>query len=45
MTREHVPRCGRRRRAPAAPFTDDVEFSAEDATRSDLDFLCRVVER
>ena len=25
--------------------TDDVEFSAEDATRSDLDFLCRVVER
>ena len=25
-------------------FTDDVEFSAEDATRTDLDFLCRVVE-
>ena len=24
--------------------TDDVEFSAEDATRSDFDFLCRVVE-
>jgi 2-isopropylmalate synthase len=24
--------------------TDDVEFSAEDATRSDADFLCRVVE-
>jgi 2-isopropylmalate synthase len=24
--------------------TDDVQFSAEDATRSDLDFLCRVVE-
>ncbi len=24
--------------------TDDVEFSAEDATRSDPDFLCRVVE-
>jgi 2-isopropylmalate synthase len=23
---------------------DDVEFSAEDATRSDRDFLCRVVE-
>jgi 2-isopropylmalate synthase len=23
---------------------DDVQFSAEDATRSDLDFLCRVVE-
>ena len=25
-------------------YTDNVEFSAEDATRSDLDFLCRVVE-
>ena len=25
--------------------TDDVQFSAEDATRSDLDFLCRVVEQ
>jgi 2-isopropylmalate synthase len=24
--------------------TDDVQFSAEDATRSDLDFLCKVVE-
>ena len=28
----------------ARTFTDDVEFSAEDATRSDRDFLCRVVE-
>ena len=28
----------------ARGFTDDVEFSAEDATRSDIDFLCRVVE-
>jgi 2-isopropylmalate synthase len=28
----------------ARHFTDDVEFSAEDATRSDPDFLCRVVE-
>ncbi len=25
-------------------ITDDVEFSAEDATRSDRDFLCRVIE-
>jgi 2-isopropylmalate synthase len=25
-------------------FTDDVEFSAEDATRSDIDFLCRLIE-
>jgi 2-isopropylmalate synthase len=28
----------------ACRFTDDVEFSAEDATRSDMDFLARVVE-
>ena len=28
----------------ARTYTDDVEFSAEDATRSDADFLCRVVE-
>jgi 2-isopropylmalate synthase len=28
----------------ARKFTDDVEFSAEDAVRSDLDFLCRVFE-
>ena len=28
----------------ARGFTDDVEFSAEDATRSDPDFLCRIVE-
>jgi len=28
----------------ARKYTDDVEFSAEDATRSDMDFLCKVVE-
>ena len=28
----------------ARRFTDDVEFSAEDATRTDPDFLCRVIE-
>ena len=28
----------------ARKFTDDVEFSPEDASRSDRDFLCRVVE-
>jgi 2-isopropylmalate synthase len=27
----------------AKGFTDDVEFSAEDATRSDLDYLCEVI--
>src|SRR5687767_14825145 len=28
----------------ARHHTFDVEFSAEDATRSDIDFLCRIVE-
>jgi 2-isopropylmalate synthase len=28
----------------ARNFTDEVEFSAEDATRSDLDYLCQVLE-
>jgi 2-isopropylmalate synthase len=28
----------------ARRYTSNVEFSAEDAVRSDLDFLCRVVE-
>ena len=28
----------------ARKWTDNVEFSAEDAVRSDLDFLCRVFE-
>jgi 2-isopropylmalate synthase len=28
----------------AREYTDDVEFSAEDAVRSDMDFLCRVFD-
>ncbi|HEV8317974.1 MAG TPA: 2-isopropylmalate synthase [Vicinamibacterales bacterium] len=28
----------------ARQYTDDVQFSAEDATRSDLDFLCQIVD-
>ena len=28
----------------ARNFTDDVEWSAEDGTRTDIDFLCRCVE-
>ena len=28
----------------ARRYTDDIQFSAEDATRSDPDFLCRVIE-
>ncbi len=29
----------------ARQFTDDVEFSPEDAGRSEVDFLCRVIEK
>jgi 2-isopropylmalate synthase len=44
MTREQclqaaVTSVGRARR-----YTDDVQFSAEDATRSDFQFLCEVIE-
>ena len=28
----------------ARQYADDVQFSAEDATRTELDFLCRVIE-
>lgn len=28
----------------ARRYTDDVEFSAEDAGRSEIDFLCRIIE-
>src|SRR5213075_343835 len=28
----------------ARQYTDDVEFSAEDAVRSEVDFLCRIFE-
>ena len=30
--------------ARARNFTDDVQWSAEDATRTEHDFLCRCVE-
>src|SRR5262245_24689278 len=36
-----MARAGVRR---ARSFTDDIEFSAEDASRTDADFRCRVVE-
>ena len=29
----------------AASYCDDVEFSPEDAARTEVDFLCEVVER
>jgi len=28
----------------ARKFTDDIEFSPEDGSRSDMDFLCRILE-
>ena len=37
---EHAVRAVRR----ARQYTDDVEFSPEDAGRSEIDFLCRVLE-
>jgi 2-isopropylmalate synthase len=44
MTREEVLEAAVQAVKHARKFTDDVEFSAEDATRSDRDYLCRVVE-
>ncbi len=29
----------------AGKYTDDIEFSPEDAGRSELDFLCRIIEK
>jgi len=43
MTREEVLRDIAEAVAYAKKMTDDVEFSAEDATRTDLAFLCEVV--
>ena len=42
-TREEVLEMTDRAVRLAKSFTPDVEFSAEDATRSDIDFLCTVV--
>jgi 2-isopropylmalate synthase len=43
-TREEVLRDAREAVAYAKSLCPDVEFSAEDSTRSDLPFLCQVVE-
>src|SRR5262249_27923709 len=43
-TREEVLEMSRNAVRLAKSFTDDVEFSAEDATRTDLDYLCEVIE-
>ena len=44
LTREQCLERARSAVQRARGYTDDVEFSAEDATRTDLDFLCQVVE-
>ncbi len=44
MEREQVIDAAVRAVKRAKGFTDDVEFSAEDATRSEWDYLCKVTE-
>ncbi|CAK0751216.1 2-isopropylmalate synthase [Gammaproteobacteria bacterium] len=44
MTPDEVVATAVRAVQHALRYTDDVEFSPEDAGRSELDFLCRVVE-
>lgn len=44
MSREEVIEATRKAVSHARKYTDDVEFSAEDATRSDPDFMCKVFE-
>jgi len=44
MTPDQVVEAAVRAVKLARNFTDDVEFSAEDAVRSDMDFLCRIFD-
>ncbi len=44
LSRDEVVERARAAVRRARQFTDDVEFSAEDASRTDPDFLCRVVQ-
>ncbi|HZS05779.1 MAG TPA: 2-isopropylmalate synthase, partial [Blastocatellia bacterium] len=44
ISREEALRQARESVALARSFCDDVEFSAEDATRTDMDYLCAVIE-
>lgn len=44
ITREEAIKQAREAVGLARSLCDDVEFSPEDATRTDLDFLCAVVE-
>jgi 2-isopropylmalate synthase len=45
MTREEVLEALVKGVRYAKRYTSDVEFSPEDGSRTDLDFMCRVVER
>jgi 2-isopropylmalate synthase len=42
LTRDEALELARKSIRRARQFTDDVEFSAEDASRTDLDYLCQV---
>jgi 2-isopropylmalate synthase len=44
LSRDEALELARRSIRRARQFTDDVEFSAEDASRTDIEYLCRVVE-
>ncbi|MEN2986105.1 MAG: 2-isopropylmalate synthase [Thermodesulfovibrionaceae bacterium] len=44
MDREQVLETAVKAVKKARQYTDDVEFSAEDATRSDWEYLCKVIE-
>jgi 2-isopropylmalate synthase len=44
MTREEVVKAAVEAVSYAKSLTEDVEFSAEDGSRSDWDFLCRIFE-
>ena len=43
MTKDRVLEMASQGVQRARQFTDDVEFSPEDASRSDLDFMCKVI--
>ena len=43
-SRAEVMEMTRRAVSQARNYADDVEFSAEDATRSDIDYLCEVLD-
>jgi 2-isopropylmalate synthase len=44
LTREQALEVARSMVARAKGYTDDVEFSPMDATRSEVDYLCRMIE-